>query len=147
MCEKKMKLSGFTSMRVWSPPLTIGTVLPAWMRYCPMEWPFKFLIGLTKICHVFRCFYTDLHNGIAVQIRIFIALWPDNWDRFARMNSVLFNCVARQISYGSNLTYVAFFMTVKNARRRDKKRLQKRFGRFFSSPQILRLKTSKTLHS
>lgn len=36
-----------TSILVASPPLTMGTVFPEWIRYCPMEWPFRFLIGFT----------------------------------------------------------------------------------------------------
>lgn len=37
-----------TSILVASPPFTIGTVLPAWIRYWPMEWPFRLRIGLTR---------------------------------------------------------------------------------------------------
>lgn len=36
-----------TSILVASPPFTIGTVLPAWIRYWPMEWPFRLRTGLT----------------------------------------------------------------------------------------------------
>ena len=38
----------FTSILVASPPFTMGTVLPAWMRYCPTEWPFRLRMGLTE---------------------------------------------------------------------------------------------------
>lgn len=30
-----------------SPPLTIGTVFPECILYCPMEWPLRFLTGFT----------------------------------------------------------------------------------------------------
>ena len=36
-----------TSILVASPPFTMGTVLPACILYWPIEWPFRFLIGLT----------------------------------------------------------------------------------------------------
>ena len=37
----------YTSIFVASPPLTIGTVLPAWILYGAMECPLRFLMGLT----------------------------------------------------------------------------------------------------
>lgn len=43
----KAILSWPTSILVCSPPFTIGTVLPAWMRYGPIEWPFRLRIGFT----------------------------------------------------------------------------------------------------
>lgn len=36
-----------TSILVASPPLTMGTVFPEWILYCPIEWPFRFLMGFT----------------------------------------------------------------------------------------------------
>ncbi|KAL4858381.1 hypothetical protein ACK3TF_001365 [Chlorella vulgaris] len=36
-----------SSMRVASPPLTIGTLLPPWMRYGAMEWPLRLRIAFT----------------------------------------------------------------------------------------------------
>lgn len=43
-----IQLCEHTSILVASPPFTIGTVLPAWIRYWPMEWPFRLRIGLTE---------------------------------------------------------------------------------------------------
>lgn len=37
----------YTSIFVASPPLTIGTVLPAWILYGAMECPLRFLMGRT----------------------------------------------------------------------------------------------------
>lgn len=37
-----------TSILVASPPLTMGTVFPEWILYCPIEWPFRFLMGFTE---------------------------------------------------------------------------------------------------
>ena len=53
-CEQKIKKTQkITSILVASPPFTIGTVFPAWILYCPTEWPFKLRIG-----------FTDKKNGI-----------------------------------------------------------------------------------
>ena len=37
----------YTSIFVASPPLTLGTCLPAWILYGAMECPLRFLMGLT----------------------------------------------------------------------------------------------------
>lgn len=42
-----MFIVALTSILVASPPLTMGTVFPECILYCPMEWPFRFLIGFT----------------------------------------------------------------------------------------------------
>jgi hypothetical protein len=36
-----------SSILVWSPPRTMGTVLPAWIWYLPIECPFRLRMGLT----------------------------------------------------------------------------------------------------
>ena len=36
-----------SSILVPSPPFTMGTLLPPWMLYCPMECPLRLRTGLT----------------------------------------------------------------------------------------------------
>lgn len=40
-----------SSMRVASPPFTIGTLLPAWIWYGAMLWPFRLRTGFTCRMH------------------------------------------------------------------------------------------------
>ena len=63
-----------TSILVASPPLTIGTVLPAWILYGAIECPFKFRILFTTITEIISVsnssYYFKLHAP-----RVYSACW------------------------------------------------------------------------
>lgn len=66
--EKTESHNYLTSILVASPPLTMGTVFPACILYCPIEWPFKFLIGFTakqEVMQTFKDLYKSDMRGLS----------------------------------------------------------------------------------
>jgi len=58
-----------SSIRVASPPPTIGTDFPAWIWYGPIEWPFKLRHGFTGYVFPSRVTSNDsMHSCIAAPI-------------------------------------------------------------------------------
>lgn len=85
---KMINTDTHTSILVASPPFTIGTVLPACIRYWPIECPFRFRIGLTEEIHT-------------------------KWDAFRRLRLLLIRiCKKEFISVNTLVCFPIYFNLV-----------------------------------